>query len=211
MIKIAKIVKSNSHVDYVGRVIDRLDAAAPPTADDYGFAQFVSIPIHEREEIVGVIYDTQLANPEYGSFGPRLSSHAELNVLSPDYLNEQGVLVGVLLLGTREKKQDAGGGDGGGSGDWTNTHGVPRRVIPVGQDVYRLGEADMYGFHRDAAGFVHLHYYSRVIAHAREFAVPLLEAVLEQLEPACPREERQRLCVLKRSLVWQRTMGGMRL
>ncbi|MGB8506945.1 MAG: hypothetical protein WCD76_00935 [Pyrinomonadaceae bacterium] len=205
MTKIAKIVKSNSHVDYVGRVIDVLDAAAPPTSDDYGFAQFVSIPVGDDEEIVGVIYNTELANPEYGSFGPRLSPRADLSVLSPDYLNEQGILVGVLLLGTRGRK-----GDGNDSA-WSNTHGVPRRVIPVGQDVYRLNDADAYGFHKSADGFVHLHYYSQVIAHAREFAVPLLEAILGQLEPACPPEERQRLCVLRKSLVWQRTMGGMRL
>ena len=99
MVKIAKIVKSNSHVDYVGRVIDSLDAAEPPSAEDYGFAQFVRIPFEEGEELVGVVYTTQLANPEYGSFGPRLSPQTDLAVLSPDYLNEQGVLLGILLLG----------------------------------------------------------------------------------------------------------------
>ncbi len=206
--KIAKIVKSNSHVDYVGRVIDRLDADAPPTSDDYGFAQFVSIPIHDAEEIVGVIYDTQLANPDYGSFGPRLSSHAELSVLSPDYLNEQGVLIGVLLLGwrgRREVEKDAA------TGGWSNHHGVPRRVVPVGQDVHRLDDAEVYDFHKGLGGALQLHYYSQVITHAREFAVPLLETVLTQLEPAATPVERQRLCVLKKSLVWQRTLGGMRL
>ncbi len=44
MSKIAKIVSSNSHVDYMGRVIDQLDVDAPPAAEDYGFAQFVSLP-----------------------------------------------------------------------------------------------------------------------------------------------------------------------
>ena len=43
------------------------------------------------------------------------------------------------------------------------------------------------------------------------FAVPLVEAVIEQLEPACEPAERQRLCVLKKSLVWQRTLGQLRL
>jgi hypothetical protein len=201
MSRIAKIVKSNSHVDYVGRVIDRLDAAEPPSGEDYGFAQFVTVPVAEGEEVVGVVYDTQLANPEYGSYGPRLSSHAELAVLSPDYLNEQGVLLGILLVGWREK-------EGGG---WANHHEVPRRVVPVGQDVYRLGDEDVQHFHRGADGAVQVRYYSQVIAHAGAFAVPLVEAVIRQLEPACPPAERQRLCVLKRSLAWQRTLGGVRL
>ena len=88
MIKIAKIVKSNSHVDYIGRVIDRLDVDAPPGDEDYGFAQFVSLPVADNFEVVGVVYDTQLVNPEYGQFGPRLSPSADLAVLSPDYSNE---------------------------------------------------------------------------------------------------------------------------
>ncbi|HEX8456041.1 MAG TPA: hypothetical protein VF656_01870 [Pyrinomonadaceae bacterium] len=197
MTKIAKIVKSNSHVDYIGRVIDRLDADAAPAADDYGFAQFVSLPLADDFEIVGIIYDTQLVNPEYGQFGPRLSPAAELAILSPDYLNEQGVLVGVLLLGWRAGRE--------------RRMGVPRRVIPVGQDVYRLDEKQTEMFHRDTEGRVGLHYYSQVVAHAGAFAVPLIEAILEQLETICTPEERQRFCVLKRSLAWQRTLGGVRL
>jgi hypothetical protein len=201
MVKIAKIVRSNSHVDYVGRVIDSLDAAEPPSAEDYGFAQFVRIPFEEREELIGVVYTTQLANPEYGSFGPRLSPQADLAVLSPDYLNEQGVLLGILLLGWRVR---AGGA-------WAARQGVPRRVVPVGQDVYTLSDAEAFEFHRGEGGGLQLHYFSQTLAHAGPFAVPLVEAVITQLEPACSAAERQRLCVLKKSLVWQRTLGGMRL
>ena len=195
--RIAKIVASHSHVDYVGRVIDRLDAEAAPGRDDYGFAQFVSLPVGAGEEVVGVVYDTLLVNPEYGSLGPRLSPPSELSVLSPDYLNEQGVLVGVLLLGWR----DAG----------VAHHAVPRRVIPVGQEVFRMSDEDALKFHRDPEGRLRLHYYSQVVAHAGAFSLPLLEAVLEQLEAGASADERQRFCVLRRSLAWQRTMGGVRL
>lgn len=206
MKKIAKIVKSNSHVDYVARVIDELDADAPPAADDYGFAQFVAVPLKEGIEAVGVIYDSQLVNPEYGNFGPRLSSHAELKILSPDFLHEQGILLGVLLLGWRERAKEHAL-----EGVWESHHGVPRRVVPVGQDVFTLPEAETYDFHRGADGSVQLHYFSQALAHAGEFAVPLVEAVIAQLEPSCAPAERQRLCVLKKSLVWQRTVGAARL
>ncbi len=195
--KIAKIVKSNSHVDYVGRIIDRLDADAPPQSADYGFAQFVFIPLEDETKVIGVIYDSQLANPDYANFGPRLSPLADLSVLSPDYLNEQGVLVGILLLGWRDS-------------DASFHQGVPRRVIPANQDVYHLIERDVQSFHRDADGRVQLHYYSQVITHAGSFSAALIEAIIEQLEPACTPEEKQQLCVLKQTLVWQRTVGGMR-
>jgi hypothetical protein len=199
MLKLAKIVKSNSHVDYIGRVIDALDADAPPAAADYGFAQFVYLPL-EGEDIIGVIYNSLLANPDYGNYGPRLSPLPDLSVLSPDYINEQGLLIGILLLGWREK-----------SAGELHHQGVPRRVVPVNQEVYRLADEDVLRFHKDADGRVRVHYYSQIITHAGPFSAPLIEAIIEQLEPACEAEERQRLCVLKQALVWQRTVGGMRL
>lgn len=197
MLKLAKIVKSNSHVDYVGRIIDALDADQPPSPTDYGFAQFVQVPLSDGPEMIGVVYNSLLANPDYGNFGPRLSTATDLSVLTPDYLNEQGLLIGILLVGWRERG--------------ANQQGVPRRVIPVNQEVYRLDEAGVHSFHKDASGRMQLHYYSQVVAHAGPFSGPLIEAIIEQLEPACAPEERQRLCVLKQTLVWQRTVGGMRL
>jgi hypothetical protein len=123
----------------------------------------------------------------------------DLSVLSPDYINEQGLLLGILLLGWRERAREL------------NHQGVPRRVVPVNQEVYKLTDEDVLRFHKGTDGRVHLHYYSQIITHAGPFSAPLIEAIIEQLEPACEAEERQRLCVLKQALVWQRTVGGMRL
>ncbi len=196
--KIAKIVSSNSHIDYVGRVIDSLDVASPPSAEDYGFAQFVSLPVGGETEIVGVIYDSILINPEYANYGPRLSPKPELSFFSPDYLNEQGFLIGILLLGSKEKNGKV-------------THGVPRRVVPAGQDVLKIETGDVKKFHADENDCLQIHYYSQIIAHAGLFAVPLLESIIEQLTLDCSAQDRQRLGVLKQTLLWQRTMNGMRL
>ena len=196
--KIAKIVSSNSHIDYVARVIDSLDAAAPPTMEDYGFAQFVKLPFEDETQIVGVIYDSMLVNPEYANYGPRLSPKPELASFSPDYLNEQGFLIGILLLGAVDKWEKI-------------THGVPRRVVPAGQDVYKIEADEIKKFHTDANDCLQIHYYSQVVAHAGLFSVPLLEAVIEELSLDCSDSDRQRLGVLKQTLAWQRTLGGMRL
>jgi len=196
--KIARIVSSNSHIDYVARVIDRLDVAAPPSAEDFGFAQFVKLPLEDESEIVGVIYDSMLVNPEYSNFGPRLSPKPELGSFSPDYLNEQGFLIGILLLGAIDASKKI-------------THGVPRRVVPAGQDVYRIEAGEIKNFHADAGDCLQIHYYSQIVAHAGLFAVPLLESIIEELSLDCSDSDKQRLGVLKQTLTWQRTLGGMRL
>lgn len=195
---IAKIVSSNSHIDYVARVIDALDVAVPPLAEDFGFAQFVKISLDDETEIVGVIYDTVLVNPEYANYGPRLSPKPELKKFSPDYLNEQGFLIGILLLGSIDKAKKI-------------LHGVPRRAIPAGQDVLKIEAAEMKRFHADANDCLQIHYYSQVVAHAGLFAAPLLETIIEELGLDCSDSDKQRLGVLKQTLAWQRTLGGMRL
>lgn len=194
---IAKIVSSNSHIDYVARVIDALDSDSPPRADDYCFGQFVGLR-GESEDVIGVIYDSRLVNPEYGSFGPRLSPRPALGSFSPDYINEQGILIGILLLGT----VDPAG---------KSSHGVPRRIVPAGQDVRKIEPADVVRFHTNGNNEMHLHYYSQVVANAGQFAIPLLDCIIDQLCENCSETEIQRLHVLKQSLMWQGTFGGMKL
>ena len=195
---IAKIVSSNSHIDYVARVIDALDAANPPQSEDFGFAQFVKLPLADDTQIIGVIYDSMLINPDYANYGPRLSPKPELRSFSPDYLDEQGFLIGILLLGEINRELKI-------------THGVPRRVVPAGQDVYRIEAAEIKSFHTDESDCLQIHYYSQVVAHAGLFAAPLLESIIGELSLGCSDAEKQRLAVLKQTLAWQRTMGGMRL
>jgi hypothetical protein len=196
--KIAKIVSSNSHIDYVARVIDSLDVAEPPEVEDYGFAQFVRLPFIDETEIIGVVYNSMLVNPEYANYGPRLSPKPELGSFSPDFLNEQGFLIGILLLGYVDQQKKI-------------LHGVPRRIIPAGQDVYKIEAAEVKKFHTDENDCLQIHYYSQIVAHAGLFAVPLLEAIIEQLSLNCSDSDKQRLNVLKQTLAWQRTMNGMRL
>ncbi len=195
--RIAKIVTSNSHLEYVARVIDSLDVEHPPSSDDFGFAQFVKIEL-EGEAIIGVIHNSMLVNPEYANYGPRLSPKPDLVNFSPDYINEQGMLIGILLLGAIDK-------------NGRTSHGIPRRVIPPGMEVFKYDSGEIRKFHLDQKGVLQVHYYSQVIAHAGALGVPLLESIIDQLLPECHNEDRNRLGVLKQTLAWQRTLGVMRL
>ena len=197
--KIARIVSSNSHIDYVGRIVDEFDSDKPPKAEDYGFSDFVSIPLEDKSKIIGVIYNSMLMNPDYANYGPRLSPATELNQFSPDFLNEQGILIGILLLGAIENLGKV-------------SHRVPNRVVPAGQDIYKIEADEVKQFHKDKNTGLQIHYYSQVIAHAGLFAIPLLESIIDKLESfSTSGNETKSLGVLKQSLTWQRTMGGMRL
>ena len=196
--QIAKIVKSNSHVDYVARVFDALETAEPPAVSDYCFGQFVQIAngANSGQCVIGVIYNSQLLNPEYGNYGPRLSTPSEHNaVFSPDYLNEQGVLIGLLLVGWR----DAQG----------YSQGLPREVLPVNAVVETLSEADLRAFHHRGDA-LELSYYSHITTHAGFFAFALLNEIADQLERLTDERNQARLQVLRKSLQWQQTMGTMR-
>lgn len=195
--KIAKIVSSNSHIDYIGRVIDSTeDGKKIPRASDYCFGQFVAVE-GEDEDVIGIIYDSRLINPEYGSFAPRSGQRAELARHNADYAKEQGILIGILLLGTID-----------GSGK--TFHGIPPKIVGVGQLVTKIDNDRVVRFHT-GGGNVQLHYYTQVVSNARQFAIPLLDSIIEQLCIACSETEKQRLQVLKQSLTWQGTFGGMKL
>ena len=193
--KIAKIVSSNSHIDYVARVLDARDEGAPPKAADHSFGQFVSVA-GEDERVIGVIYDSRLVNPEYGSFGPKLAPRAAH--VNPDFVREQGVLLGILLLGVI-------------SSDGRAVQGVPPRIVPPGQDVIKIDADIVRKFHNGSDGSVHLHYYAQVVANAGQFAIPLLDSIIKQLSETCSEAEVQRLEVLRQSLTWQGTFGGIKL
>lgn len=194
--RIAKIVRSNSHVDYVARVFNKFEADAEVTPNDYRFGQFVKIAGHAGE-VIGVIYNSFLINSAYGDFGPRLSTSQEQNaIFSPDYLNEQGVLIGLLLVGWHD-----------GSG---YQQGLPREVLPINADVETLSDEGVCAFHHTPGNGLELKYYNHVTTHAGYFTFQLLTTIVDQLEVLCDERDRARLQVLRKSLAWQQTMGTMR-
>ena len=57
-----------------------------------------------RTYAIGVIYDTILLNPAFGSLGPRLSNETQVELFSPDYISEKAVLIYVMVLGMMEQR-----------------------------------------------------------------------------------------------------------
>jgi len=135
---LGRVVKSNSHVDYVVQLLAPGEVVDPPKPEDYAFGNFVRIAVDgDQDELIGVIYDTLLLNPAYGTLGPHLSSDPHLTAFAPDYLPETATVVGIAVVGWEH-----------GEGESAVYHqGVPPVACRVGAEAMRLEDDQFRLFH----------------------------------------------------------------
>jgi len=187
---IGRIVKSNSHVDYVCHIFGEGEIPDTPRPRDHALGRFVRIPIAgEDSNVVGVIYDTLLVNPEFGNLGPRLSPESELEVFSPDYLNEKAVLVGIMALGHSYPTAQGPG------------HEMPTMAPTVGAEVHVLTDQETAAFHR-VGGRLRVGYLPRLAATRNPMVTEVLVRILSRLHQEFPAEARA-LDVLRKTLLWK--------
>jgi hypothetical protein len=185
---IGRVVKSNSHIDYVCRIFDAADRQPAPEPQDYPFAGFVRLG-----DAVGVIYRSELVNPDYGFAGPRLSaSEGVRDIVTPDLFNEQSTLVGILLLG----EAMANG----------MRHAIPRHVIPIHTEAEALTDDAFLAFHRNGADQLQVGYYPILLNATGPVGRPLLMAILDRLERLIRPAEQALLSVLRTTVSWQATL-----
>lgn len=196
--RLGKIVASDSHLQYRCQVYGPHEVSDPPRPDDYGLGNYVSVPLGNDRALVGIIADTQLHNPEFGSFSPRLSSDEELEVFSPDYLADTRTLVSVAVIG------------------YFDEHGQPHQdapqvAPPVNAGVELMEEERVRAFH-EPGGEVSLSYLPFLLGVARTNPV-MMQAILKALHrletvfPDGPASLRLRL--VRQNLSWQSRVAGM--
>ena len=193
---IGKLVKSNSHTDYVCQVHGPGEGEAPPSPAHYAFGTFARIPLENNAgNLTGLIYDTVLLNPDFGTLGPRLSPAPDLAVFSPDYLAEKVTLVGITAIGTLAP-------------DGTVFHGVPPLSAQIDALVERMGDEAVRQFHRTPEDGIRLGYVPLLLALGSPLARHLVLHVLDRLPGLFP-EQASRLDVLRGELVWQATIAPL--
>ncbi len=197
---LGKVVKSNSHCDYVVQLDTGNDVDFPPQIDDYGFGQFVKFDSH-RHWAVGVVYDTQLFNSAFMNSGPRLTSAPD-PVFTPDLVQDTCILLNVVLIGSLEATASHSYG----------LHGIPRVVVPANTPVCQMDEAEVHSFHRTAEGKPQFAYYSHLLRSGGGFAAQLTQQVLAELidTELFSGPDQRALQVLYKELSWKSTMGSMR-
>jgi len=196
---IGAIVSSDSHIHYWCQTYGVHEVADPPQPQDFAFGQCVAIdlPTNNRDggTCIGVIYDTVLVNPAFGSMGPRLStSDEQRQIFSPDYMTERATLLHLLALGTI-------------SATGHIQQGIPALALELGAKVYPLAVASLRDFHCYAdepgtAPYLHMGYLPQLISQPVGLLPQTALRVLDQLQSVFP-EHLRLLSIVRRNLAWK--------
>lgn len=223
---IGKIVKSDSHINYVCQIYGPREVEVELTPADYAFGRFVRIAIRSaqvndpmelakfdgsgRQEpvnyAVGVIYDTILLNPTFGSLGPRLSNETQVELFSPDYISEKAVLVYVMVLGMMEQRITAQGQ----LDTLAVMHGVPLLSLELGSEIETMRDDEVRAFHffhdparlDNPAPYLHMGYLPHIIAQRNSLLPMVTLCIIDQLEKLFP-QNLALLSIVKRNFAWR--------
>ena len=222
---IGKIVKSNSHINYICQIYGPLEIEVPPDVAAYAFGHFVRVAVHsglsdisckrqvrdqgmDKESsccTVGVIYDTQLLNPTFGSLGPRLSTEPQVQLFSPDYLAEKAVLVHLVMLGMMEQHRSSSS-----SLKLHIVHGIPSFPLELNSSVETMTDEDVHRFHlfddqgnaENQHDYLHMGYLPHMIAQQNSLIPLVILRIIDQLEQLFP-QHLSLLSILKRNFAWR--------
>ncbi len=184
---LGSIVHSNTQMDYVVQTFRDGEREDPPSRDEYEFGQ----PVYATETVrgtpyavIGVVYDTQLVDPDQGRSGPRLSA-PEQEMFVPGYVNEKQTMLGVALLGTAEldadpHRQSNHETDGDPQSFTGVSQSMPRWTLDIDDFVYALSDDGFRQFHTHD-GTLDLQYYERLIATADRFGPEIALVIVDRL------------------------------
>ena len=200
--RLGKVVKSNSHCDYIVQLDDRLSVNQPPEASDFGFGSFVKLEDPTGKHwAVGIIYNTQLMNPMFLSNGPRLSSEPD-PLFTPDLISDTRTLLGVVLVGTLQQ-----------SGQHLfGVQGIPRVVVPVNTSAWLMDNQEIHQFHVTQTMQPQFGYYSHLLRCGGSFATDLTLHILTHLidQGLFSENDQRALEIIRKELAWKNTVGAMR-
>lgn len=191
--QIGKIVNSTSHIDYACQVYSRGEYHPLPLPDSYAFGNFVAVDIEDSvttiRRIYGIIYDTQLVNPDFGSLGPRISTSEDIVVTMPDYITEIATLLGIFAIGWQ-------------TNDALTYQGIPPITATLNGIVTALSVEEVEQFHQSQHGGPTLSYIPVLMNQSHPLVPQLLTRIVDQLNELFPFHQNQ-LNILRNNLAWK--------
>ena len=154
---------------------------------------------------MGVIYDTILLNPAFGSLGPRLSNETQVELFSPDYISEKAVLIYVMILGMIEQRTTLLGA----SEILSTMHGVPLLSLELGSEIEIMNDEEVRAFHffsdpdrTGQAAYLHMGYLPHIIGQRNSLLPMVTLRIIDQLERLFP-QNLSLLSIVKRNFAWR--------
>ncbi|GAB7012953.1 hypothetical protein [Halolamina salina] len=194
------VAQSRSQMDYVVEVYRERERERPPEKQDYEFGQPVYSTTTVRGDeyaVVGVVYDSQLVDPDQGREGPRLSN-PDQEMFVPGYVDEKRTLLGVAFLGFAQLSPSPNG-DGH---DFTAVEqAMPRWTLDIDDPISKLSPEGFRQFHfpNDA---LHVQYYDRLISTADRFGAEVTLSLIDRLRTDTPADENM-LDVIEQKVRWE--------
>ena len=202
-IEIGCIVHSNNHMDYVVEVYRERDRDRAPKKHEYSFGH----PVYTHQKVqgkdyavFGVVYDTQILDPDQGRSGPRLAAERQ-DMFTPGYVQDKQTVLGVALLGYAEVSESP---DGRGWGIEEVSHEMPPWTLDVDMIVREVNDDGFLRLHT-VDGDLELGYYQRLLSVADSFGAEVSLSILERLRRVTGSEVDEMLDVLERNIRWQST------
>lgn len=187
--KIGKIIKSDSHFNYKCRIFSNNETENNLTGDDFYFGQFVKSYISEKKQAIGIIYNSQLFNPDYSNFGQKAGSIEQNIVTIPDYIDETSIFLDLMMIGWNE--------------DDEYHQDITPWVLPLNSEVYQMETDEIIKFHYNNNNNLNINYINSLLTHTGIFAPQLLMNIFNFLENNIDKKEKVKLELLKQHILWQ--------
>lgn len=194
------VAQSRSQMDYVVEVYRERERERPPEKQDYEFGQPVYATTTVRGDeyaVVGVVYDSQLVDPDQGRDGPRLST-PDQEMFVPGYVDEKRTLLGVAFLGFARLSSHA---DSDGYDLVDVKQSMPQWTLDIDDPVSKLSTSGFKQFHF-AEDTLQIQYYDRLISTANRFGAEVTLSLIDRLRRDTPAAD-DMLDVIEQKVRWE--------
>ncbi len=198
---VGKVAKTNSHVAYLCRINDDGEREMMPAASDFAFGRFVTVDLlgpkgTELGQVVGVIVDTLIIDPDFGTPLSNQLNEDDRDVIMPGYLQAAHTLIEVVAIGWR-----------GGDGFYQQT--VPPHAPGIGALVQAMTESEVRRFHMPFPGVFRIDYLTFLNGQRQPLVSQVVMQKIHWLQQAFP-EEQKTLEVIYNIVAWRSIVGAIR-
>ncbi len=198
---VGRVVKTNSHIEYLCRIFKELEDVQTPSSQDFAFGQFLEIVLEDHRggdlgHVIGLVFNTHVMDPDFGSPNRSQLDADTREVTLPTYMQPAFTMVEILGIG------------------WRNTDGAYHQTIPpyaplINAEVRPMSDSAIRQFHQADDSGLAIDYLTALVAHSHPLVGQLAIQQLQWLQETFP-EHRDALAVIYNIVAWRSIVGVVR-